>query len=429
VRRRLVRFVEDHKEALNALVRVDPSLLLGGRLTPLVALKDCRVFLDFSNKRAFFRQQLKAFHGPKSQFGALPLVLSRKTVVEDTFRELAPLANYMKTHDIRGRPDITFRGEEGIDAGGLTREWFELLCREMFNPSFSLFVASSGEGGATFQPNPLSEAVYGLDGPGGARAWFQFVGRIMGKAVADGLVVDAHFTRSFYKHMLGHAVTFEDDLQPHDPELHRSLQLMLASPLSELGLDGGALDFTISVEHEHGQHRDEELVPRGAELHVTDENKLDYVRLVTAHHLTRSIRAQTNAFLKGFCELVPPSLISLFTPEELELLIAGLPDIDVADLKRHTEYIGYRPTDEAIGYFWQAVEGFDASDRARRECARGPAGFKRACARARACACANNRPRSADPPLPPRRRRLRRLRRRSPSMQCSCSSRAPRRCR
>ena len=62
---------------------------------------------------------------------------------------------------------------------------------------------------------------------------------------------------------------------------------------------------------------------------------------------------------------MPPSLISLFTPEELELLIAGLPDIDVADLKRHTEYLGYRPTDEAVQFFWQAVESFDASDRAR----------------------------------------------------------------
>ena len=91
----------------------------------------------------------------------------------------------------------------------------------------------------------------------------------------------------------------------------------------------------------------------------------DYVQLVTAHRLTRSIRPQINAFLKGFCELVPPSLISLFTPEELELLIAGLPDIDVADLKRHTEYVGYRPTDEAIQFFWAAVESFDASDRAR----------------------------------------------------------------
>ena len=140
---------------------------------------------------------------------------------------------------------------------------------------------------------------------------------------------------------------------------------MLASPLAELGLDDGALDFTISVEHERGQHRDEPLVPRGAELHVTDANKWDYVQLVTAHRLTRSIRPQINAFLKGFCELVPPSLISLFTPEELELLIAGLPDIDVADLKRHTEYVGYRPTDEAIQFFWAAVESFDASDRAR----------------------------------------------------------------
>ena len=355
LRRRLVRFVEDHKEALNALVRVDPKLLLGGRLTPLVALKDCRVFLDFSNKRAFFREQLKAFHGPKGQFGSLPLTLDRKLVFEESFRALSAL---LKTKDIRGRLDITFKGEEGIDAGGLTREWYEILCREMLSPKYGLFKASDGEGGATFQP--AESASTSVDG---YLNWYAFVGRVVGKAVADGYVIDAHFTRSFYKHMLGMPVAIQD-MESHDPELYRNLQLTLASPLAELGLDG-TLDFTISVEQTPGHFRDEPLLPRGAELAVTDANKGDYVALVTAHRLTRSILPQTNAFLRGFSELVPPSLVSLFSPEELELLIAGLPEIDIADLKKNTDYAGYRPTDEAIQWFWQAVESFDAGDRAR----------------------------------------------------------------
>jgi E3 ubiquitin-protein ligase HUWE1 len=124
-------------------------------------------------------------------------------------------------------------------------------------------------------------------------------------------------------------------------------------------------NFVETVEYAPGERQDKELFPGGSEVTVTIENRNEYVELMVAQRLSRSIQLQTDAFLRGFCELVPPSLISIFTPEELELLIAGLPDIDVSDLKAHTEYVGYRPTDETIQWFWQAVESFDASDRAK----------------------------------------------------------------
>lgn len=90
---------------------------------------------------------------------------------------------------------ITFQNEEGVDAGGLSREFFAILAKEMFNPNYALFMST--EDGCTFQPNPNSSI--NLDDLN----YFRFVGRIVGKAVTDGFLLDAHFTRSLYKHMLG----------------------------------------------------------------------------------------------------------------------------------------------------------------------------------------------------------------------------------
>jgi E3 ubiquitin-protein ligase HUWE1 len=348
LRRRLLRFLEDHREVVNALARADPGLL-GGCLAPLVMLRDARVFMDFNNKRAFFKAQLRA-HMATRAAPAAPLQLSvrRKAVFAESFAYF----NKLSSDQLRGRLDIKFKGEEGIDAGGLTREWFEILAREMFNANYALFVET--EDGATFQPNPNSQVNEDH------LSYFRFVGRAIAKAVCDGQLLDAHFTRSFYKHMLGVPVTYHD-IEALDPQYYSSLNQLLGMPIDELGLE---LFFTAETEF-LGRKTELELVPGGAAVAVTDANKWDYVQLLAAHKMTSSIRGQTNAFLAGFHELIPPSLISLFTESELELLIAGLPSIDVADLRAHTEYVGFRPTDEAIQWFWAALESFDQQDRAR----------------------------------------------------------------
>lgn len=82
------------------------------------------------------------------------------------------------------------------------------MAREIFNPNFSLFVQVP-ENGTTFQPNPNS--VVQNDEARGTNHldFFKFVGRILGKALYDGQLIDAFFTRSFYKHMLGNPLTYE----------------------------------------------------------------------------------------------------------------------------------------------------------------------------------------------------------------------------
>lgn len=49
-----------------------------------------------------------------------------------------------------------------------------------------------------------------------------------------------------------------------------------------------------------------------------------------------------NAFLEGFYDIIPKRLISIFNEQELELLISGLPNVDIEDLKANTEYHKYQ---------------------------------------------------------------------------------------
>jgi len=189
--------------------------------------------------------------------------------------------------------------------------------------------------------------------------YFKFVGRIIGKAICDGQLLDAHFTRSFYKHILGLPVSYHD-LEAIEPSFYKSLKQILDTPLATLGLD-----LTFSAEtNDFGKVEVFDLVKDGRNKEVTDENKAEYVRLVSHHRMTRSIKDQIDAFLEGFHELVPPELISIFDAQELELLISGLPDIDLDDLQANTDYSGYKPSDPPIVFFWNVLKSFSKEEKA-----------------------------------------------------------------
>ena len=87
-----------------------------------------------------------------------------------------------------------------------------------------------------------------------------------------------------------------------------------------------------------------DLKPGGRNLPVTEENKKEYMKYVCQMKMTGAIRKQLNAFLEGFYDIIPKRLISIFNEQELELLISGLPTIDIDDLKSNTEYHKYQPT-------------------------------------------------------------------------------------
>ena len=125
------------------------------------------------------------------------------------------------------------------------------------------------------------------------------------------------------------------------------------------------MDLTFSTEdHSFGRNQVIDLIPDGRKIAVTEENKEEYVRKVCQHRMTTSIQNQIKAYLSGFYELVNPELISIFTPRELELLISGLPDIDITDLKQNTDYVGWKATDKEIGWFWNIMFSLSRNEKA-----------------------------------------------------------------
>eukprot|EP00731_Ephydatia_muelleri_P024575 Em0016g846a len=197
---------------------------------------------------------------------------------------------------------VRFAGEAGMGAG-VRREWFDSLSKEILNPDYALFTQSVD--GSTFQPNSHSDV-----NPDHL-SYFRFAGRLMGLAIYHQQLLSIYFTRSFYKHIL---VDYRD-VESIDPEYANNLQWLLDHEIDNLGLE-----LTFSIESDaFGAATMVELIEGGSQIPVTDQNK--------------------------------------------ELLISGLPDINVDDWKANTEYSsGYDKDTAVIQWFWELVYCFDRKE-------------------------------------------------------------------
>ncbi|BGP26526.1 E3 ubiquitin-protein ligase HUWE1 [Rhodotorula toruloides] len=341
-----IDFTTAHSKILNTMVRNNPSLMSGS----FAVLVRNSSMLDFENKRSFFfsrlhdRSQRKRPHYP-----TINLNVRRAHVFEDSFH----VFNRRSGEEIKfGKLNVKFYDEEGVDAGGVTREWFGVLARQMFNPGYALFQPQAADS-LTYQPN-TSSAINENH-----LEYFRFVGRIIGKAIFDQRILEAHFSRSVYKHMLGKAVDHRD-LESIDPEYYKSLVWMLENDIE------GIIDLTFSVERdEFGVMEVVDLIPNGRNIPVTNENKHDYVRRIADQRLSIEIKDQMDALLKGLYDVVSKDLLQIFSERELELLISGLPTLDVDDMRAHTDLVGFSPSDPVVAWFWRAVRSFSQEERAK----------------------------------------------------------------
>ncbi|XP_054565091.1 E3 ubiquitin-protein ligase SMURF2 isoform X4 [Eptesicus fuscus] len=300
---------------------------------------------DLVQKLKILRQELSQ---QQPQAGHCRIEVSREEIFEESYRQVMK----MRPKDLWKRLMIKFRGEEGLDYGGVAREWLYLLSHEMLNPYYGLFQYSRDDI-YTLQINPDSAV-----NPEHL-SYFHFVGRIMGMAVFHGHYIDGGFTLPFYKQLLGKSITL-DDMELVDPDLHNSLVWILENDIT------GVLDHTFCVEHNaYGEIIQHELKPNGKSIPVTEENKKEYVRLYVNWRFLRGIEAQFLALQKGFNEVIPQHLLKTFDEKELELIICGLGKIDVNDWKVNTRLKHCTPDSNVVKWFWKAVEFFDEEQRAR----------------------------------------------------------------
>ncbi|XP_054875248.1 E3 ubiquitin-protein ligase NEDD4-like isoform X8 [Amphiprion ocellaris] len=302
---------------------------------------------EFKQKYDYFRKKLKK---PADIPNRFEMKLHRNNIFEESYRRIMSL----KRPDVlKARLWIEFESEKGLDYGGVAREWFFLLSKEMFNPYYGLFEYSATDN-YTLQINPNS----GLCNEDHL-SYFKFIGRVAGMAVFHGKLLDGFFIRPFYKMMLGKQISLKD-MESVDSEYYNSLKWILENDPTELDLR-----FCID-EDNFGQTYQVDLKPSGSDMVVTNENKKEYIDLVIQWRFVNRVQKQMNAFLEGFTELILIDLIKIFDENELELLMCGLGDVDVNDWRQHTVYKnGYCPNHPVIQWFWKVVLLMDAEKRIR----------------------------------------------------------------
>ncbi|XP_072258448.1 E3 ubiquitin-protein ligase NEDD4 isoform X4 [Pyxicephalus adspersus] len=302
---------------------------------------------DYKRKYEYFRKKLKKQLDIPNRF---EMKLRRTAIFEDSYRRIIAVK---RPEYLKARLWIEFDSEKGLDYGGVAREWFFLISKEMFNPYYGLFEYSATDN-YTLQINPNS----GLCNEDHL-SYFKFIGRVAGMAVYHGKLLDGFFIRPFYRMMLQKAITLTD-MESVDSEYHNSLLWILENDPTELDLR-----FTVDEEL-FGQTHQHELKPGGSEIVVTNKNKREYIHLVIQWRFVNRVQKQMASFKEGFFELIPQDLIKIFDENELELLMCGLGDVDVNNWRENTKYKnGYSPGHQVIQWFWKAVLMMDAEKRIR----------------------------------------------------------------
>ncbi|XP_053982366.1 ubiquitin-protein ligase E3C [Hylaeus anthracinus] len=305
---------------------------------------------------------------------SIKISVRRNYLYEDAFQKLSP----EKESELRLKMRVQLVNsagleEAGIDGGGLFREFLSELLKTSFDPNRGFFKLTKDN---MLYPNPTVQLLVD-DFP----KHYYFIGRILGKALYENLLVELPFAEFFLSKIVGR----QSDVDVHhlaslDPIMYRNLLYLKSykGDVADLGLD-----FTI-LSDELGERRVDELKPSGANIPVTNHNRIEYIHLMADYKLNKQIRAQCYAFKQGIGNVVPLDWLQMFSNKELQVLISGAQiPVDVNDLKLHTNYTGgYAPNHPTITAFWKVVNEF--SDQQKRQllkfvtsCSRPPLlGFK-----------------------------------------------------
>ncbi|XP_061509954.1 ubiquitin-protein ligase E3C [Anopheles gambiae] len=282
---------------------------------------------------------------------SIHLTVRRSHLYEDAFDKLSPT----NEPDLRPKFRIEMVNsvglrEAGIDGGGVFREFLSELIKLAFDPHRGFFMITKDN---MLYPNPcVGKIVEDF------QRHYYFIGRILGKALYENLLVELPLAEFFLSKLAGkHSDVDVHQLASLDPVLYRNLMSLKAyeGDVADLGLD-----FTIVCDA-LGETKVEELKPNGTNIIVNSTNRIEYIQLMADFKLNQQIRAQCAAFRQGLANVLPIEWLYMFSNKELQVLISGAEiPVDVHDLRQHTRYGGdFSLEHHTIQLFWKVVEQFD----------------------------------------------------------------------
>lgn len=307
---------------------------------------------DFKLRMKYFRDKMNNLINEDE---GIYITVKRSNILETSYKEIGyeNMLDDCKRDKWFGDFDITFEDEEGVDAGGLKREWFTKLIQSFFNQEDGdpLFVPTGNE--YCYQPNTKFDDNL---------QYFKFAGLVIARAIVEGLCIEQHFSLPFIKLILHRNVCF-NDMQNYNVSMFNSFESILNTdidndPYSEYYFEATKVD---SDGMETVQ-----LVKGGENIRVTNENKKKYVHLMTQYYLKESIKSQLEAFSEGFDLIIKHQDARIFTSSEFELVICGVPKINVDDLKKNFIYEdGYNENTPVVVLFFQAISKWSQENLAK----------------------------------------------------------------
>ncbi|XP_069940779.1 ubiquitin-protein ligase E3C isoform X2 [Cherax quadricarinatus] len=295
----------------------------------------------------------------RADFNEGPMIsvsIRRTHIYEDAFEKLSP----SNEPNLRLRMRVRLMNavgldEVGIDGGGIFREFLSELLKTAFDPTRGFFLLTREN---TLYPNPGAHHI-----AEDYQTHYYFIGRMLGKALYENLLVEVPLAGYFVSKLLGRSSSSVEfhHLDSLDPELCRNLLYLKTyqGDVQDLGLD-----FTV-LNSDLGQNTIEELIPNGSNIAVTNENRIEYIYRMADYKLNKQIAKQSQAFKKGVADVVPLEWLQMFDWRELQMLISGASvPIDLEDLMDNTRYGGtYNAEHPTIQAFWQVLRGFDETQK------------------------------------------------------------------
>ncbi|KAK9448095.1 uncharacterized protein V1518DRAFT_434351 [Limtongia smithiae] len=355
------QFMYDHSSAMSSgaltpftFCQYPFFLSMGSKITILEY--DARRQMEIKAREAFFSTlNYKRVVQPH-----LILKVRRNCLIEDSLQQISSYET-----DIKKGLKIEFVGEDGVDAGGLRKEWFLLLAREMFDPLNGMFIYDEDSNYCWFNCSTFETADQ-----------YYLSGVVLGLAIYNSTILDIQFPPALFKKLLGCQCTL-DDLKILRPSLAKGLKQLLDF---EGNVEEAYCRDFVAEHDNYGSIVQVPLVPGGEHKAVTNSNRQEFVNRYVNFIFDISVDRQFQPFKRGFYHVIGGNALTLFRPEEIELLVRGSDDgLDIDALRAVAIYDGWGPagsstkmtineieeSEPVINWFWEIFGDMEVVDQRR----------------------------------------------------------------
>jgi hypothetical protein len=264
--------------------------------------------------------------------------ISRTELLMDSVEQVQKL----DSEDLRSEFQVHFVGEPAMDAGGLTKEWLNLVAKEILTCNLGLF-----------KPTNTEDRRFWISQNADVTVFYEVLGKIIGKAILNNLPINCPLSYTLLKSILGQK-NEKEDVKFLDKDLYKIMKFIENNSIE------GVLFETFSI-LDNGEIY--EFFEGGSKVELNDLNKEVYVNLRVDYELNSAVETSVENLKKGINSVIPLNFFQDLSVDDLDLLICGSPVINLKEWKKFSVYQGdFHEDHQVIRWFWECLEKMEQED-------------------------------------------------------------------